>query len=139
MKLEVGPVIHRVADCHLKSFCELDELVIRICVAGYEIFRNAVGAHDAPFVMVTEIGAVCGAAAQPYFRDVVVAAIFVDLPRRNVAMVIDDRHLFRVCVEDVTRGLILQHEVFTHEWLHNDPPLYVKIIDLIGSCSGNTR
>ena len=37
--------------------------------------------------------------AEPDLRDIVIAPVLVDLPRRNVTMVIDDRQIFRVLMK----------------------------------------
>ena len=118
VKLKVGPVIHRVADRHLEGFREFDKLFIRIRIAGYDIFRNTVRAHDSPLVVVAEVGAVRILSAEPYFRDVVIAAVLINLPRRDVAVIVDNRHLLRVIVEEMLRCFILQHEIFVHECFH---------------------
>ena len=113
-------MIHRVADRHLKSLRECDELFKGIRIAGHDIFRHTVGTHNAPLIMISEISAVSCFSAKPDFRDVVVTAVLIDFLRRDVAVVVDDRQIFRVGVEEVLCRLILQHEIFSHERLHSE-------------------
>src|SRR4029079_10618601 len=84
-------------------FCE------GIGVAGAEFFSHAVGTHRAPFVVV---------AFKPDFKEVVEPAIFRDVLRRKMAMVVQDRLVFRVGVIQPSGGAGAQEEIFVDEF-HN--------------------
>ena len=118
MQLEVGPVVHRVADGHGQSLSELLETLAVGLVAGDVLLRHTVGAHDAPLVVVAEVAAVRVAAAQPDLSDVVEAAVLVDLTGRNVAVVIADGHILSVSVVQVLCGGRLEHELLIHKCFH---------------------
>ncbi len=119
LQLQIAPVVHRVADGHFERLCQLCELDKRICAAGYLVFARAVGTHQSPFVMISEICAVRVSAAEPDFRDVVVAAVFIDLLRGDVAVIIDDRQVLCIIVEKMLRCIVIQHEILVHETLHD--------------------
>ena len=118
VQLQVGPVVHRVADGHGQSLSELLEALAVRLVAGDVLLRHAVGAHDAPLVVVAEVAAVRVAAAQPDLSDVVEAAVLVDLTGRNVAVVIADGHIRSVSVVQVLCGGRLEHELLIHKCFH---------------------
>ena len=118
VQLQVGPVVHRVADGHGQSLSELLEALAVRLVAGDVLLRHAVGAHDAPLVVVAEVAAVRVAAAQPDLSDVVEAAVLVDLTGRNVAVVIADGHILSVSVVQVLCGGRLEHELLIHKCFH---------------------
>ena len=119
VELQVGPVVHGVADGHFQGLCEGKELFIGICGTGHGILRNAVGAHDSPLVVVAEIAAVVVPAAQPDLGDVVVAAVLIDLFGRNMAVVVDDRHIFGICMKETFGRLVIQHEILIHKSSHS--------------------
>ena len=118
VQLQIGPVVHRVADGHGQSLSELLETLAVGLVAGDVLLRHAVGAHDAPLVVVAEVAAVRVAAAQPDLSDVVEAAVLVDLTGRNVAVVIADGHILSVSVVQVLCGGRLEHELLIHKCFH---------------------
>ena len=118
LQLQIAPVVHRIADGHLKSLCKSKELLIGLCIAGYEVLRSAVAAHHSPLVVIAEIRAVCAAAAEPDLCDVVVAAILIDLLRRDVAVIIDDRKLLTVIMKQVPGCFIVEHEILVHKSVH---------------------
>ena len=118
VELKVGPVVHRVSDGHLQGSREAQELLIGIRASGDLVLRNTVGTHDSPLVVVAEVAAVVIPAAQPDLRDVVVAAVLIDLLRRNVAVIVDDRHFFRVIVEEMLCRLVVKHKVLVHKCFH---------------------
>ena len=74
-----------------KRYCigPLFKSLIRMRIAGDELFIDTEGAHCPPFVMV---------AIQPDLCDVFKLVIVSDLIRRQVIMVINDRQILRVFV-----------------------------------------
>ena len=118
VQLQIGPVVHRVADGHGQSLSELLEALAVRLVAGDVLLGHAVGAHDAPLVVVAEVAAVRVAAAQPDLSNVVEAAVLVDLTGRNVAVVIADGHILSVSVVQVLCGGRLEHELLIHKCFH---------------------
>ena len=109
LELEVGPVIERIADEGGHDLRVGEELVVVGGVARDEFLRYAAGAHRAPFIVV---------AAEPEFGDVRDLPVLGDLLRGDVAVVIDDRELFRVAVIEHLRGLVRQKEIPSHKVLH---------------------
>jgi len=118
VQLQIGPVVHRVADGHGQSLSELLEALAIGLVAGDVLFGHAVGAHHAPLVVVAEVAAVRVAAAQPDLSDVVEAAVLVDLAGRDVAVIIADGHILCiVMIQMLSRGR-LEHEFLIHKCFH---------------------
>ena len=109
LQLQMAPVIERVADGQLQRFRPLLELFAVGRAARDVIFIHAVGAHLAPFVMV---------AAQPDLRDVVEFAVFADLLRIDVAVIVEDRHVLGEVVEQMLRGVGRQQEILVHKRFH---------------------
>ena len=118
VQLQIGPVVHRVADGHGQSLSELLETLAVGLVAGDVLLGHAVGAHHAPLVVVAEVAAVRVAAAQPDLSDVVEAAVLVDLTGRNVAVIVTDGHILSVSVVQVLCGGRLEHELLIHKCFH---------------------
>ena len=115
---------HRVADRHFQRLGEAKEALIVRLVPGDKVLRDAVGAHDAPFVMVSEEGPVRVAAAQPDLSQVVKAAVLIDLARGDVAVIVDERHLRRVVMVEVCGGGGLQEEIPIHKRFHGLDPSF---------------
>jgi len=118
MQLQVGPMVHGVADGHGQSLGKLLETLAVGLVAGDVLFGHTVGTHHAPLIMIAEVAAVRVAAAQPHLSDVVEAAVLVDLAGRDVAVVVADGHAGCVVVVQVLRGGRLEHEVLIHKCFH---------------------
>ena len=118
VQLQVGPVVHRVADGHGQSLCELLEALAIGLVPGDVLFRHTVGAHHAPLVVVAEVAAVRVAAAQPDLSDVVEAAVLVDLAGRDVAVIVADGHILCIVVIQMLSRGRLEHEFLIHKCFH---------------------
>ena len=80
-------------------------------VAGDKALGDAIGAHGAPFVMV---------AFEPDFEEVVKLAVFRDVARRKMAVIIKDRLFFGKLMIEPSGGSGLQEKIFVNEF-HNDP------------------
>lgn len=96
LQFQMRPVIERITERVRNSFGPREKFVVRAGVAGDEFFRDAVGPHRAPFVMV---------AFEPDFKKVFELAVARDVARRNVAMIIEDRLVRRELVVKFARGL----------------------------------
>ena len=118
MQLEVGPVVHRVADGHGQSLCKLLEALAVGLITGDVLLGHTVGTHHAPLVVVAEVAAVRVAAAQPYLSDVLKAAVLVDLTGRDMAVVVADRHIRSVVVVQMLSSGRLEHEFLIHKCFH---------------------
>ena len=118
MQLEVGPVVHRVADGHGQSLCKLLEALAVGLITGDVLLGHTVGTHHAPLVVVAKVAAVRVAAAQPYLSDVLKAAVLVDLTGRDVAVVVADRHIRSVVVVQMLSSGRLEHEFLIHKCFH---------------------
>ena len=124
-QLEVAPVDHWVSDGHLQRLHELEIALIGGLVAGDVLLRHPVGAHDAPLVMVAEVAAVGVAPAEPDLGQIVEAPVFIDLPRRDVAVVVHEGHVFRIVVEEAPSGLGFKQEISVQKCLHAVDPFSV--------------
>ncbi|MNL58952.1 hypothetical protein D3C87_1826360 [compost metagenome] len=65
-------------------------------------FRNPVGPHQPPFVMIP---------GQPGFSQVAEGLVFIDFLRVEVAMVIDDRHGFGMIMKEQARCFTGQQKI----------------------------
>jgi hypothetical protein len=74
-------VKHRVADGQLKGLHKLKVTLIRRLIACDIVLRYTIGAHYAPFVVISEIASVRILAAKPYLRKVLKAPVLIYLTR----------------------------------------------------------
>ncbi len=105
-KLQVRPSVKRVAQRFGNGCGPHQKFVARGRIAGAKSFFDAVRPHRAPFVVV---------AAQPNFRQIRELAIRCDVTRRQVIVIIEDRFVFRVFVEQLARGVALQQKIVVDE------------------------
>ena len=119
-QLQVAPVVHGVADGHLHGLGELLQPLQAGLGAGDIVLADAVGAHEAPLVVVAEVGAVGVLAPQPHLGEVVEAPVLVDLLGGNVAVVVHQGEGLGVVMEEVLCGLGLQKEILVHKCFHGD-------------------
>ena len=118
VQLQIGPVVHGVADGHGQSLGKLLEALAVGLITGNVLLGHAVGTHHAPLIVVAEVAAVRVAAAQPHLSDVLEAAVLVDLAGRNVAVVVADGHCGCIVVIQMLRSSRLEHEVLIHKCFH---------------------
>ena len=109
------PVEKRVLHELLHRLGELDELVVPARLAGAEALLYAVGAHLPPLVVV---------AAEPDLGDVVPALVLGDLARRQMAVIVDNRHLRRVIVVKLARGGRIEKKILIHVFYFHDSADY---------------
>ena len=119
LELQVRPVVHRVADAVLEGGGEGEPLVMPAGVAADVLLVHAVGEHHAPLVVV---------AAEHELADVGELVVLRDLCRRNVAVIVVDRHLFRVLVIQLLGHIIFQQEIPVHKCFHNQPSNFSRLI-----------
>ena len=74
--------------------------------SGAIVFRDAIGAHGPPFVVV---------AVQPGLGQVVKAFVFGNLLRWQVVVVINDGHFMGILVVEQPRRLTLQQKILGEE------------------------
>ena len=117
-QFQVAPVVHGVADGQLQSLGELPQPLNGGLVSRDVAFADAGGAHNPPFIVVAEVGAVGLLSAQPHLHQVIEPAVFVDLPGRNVAVVVNQGHGLGIVVKQMLRGFGFQQEILVHELLH---------------------
>ena len=130
LQFQMAPVIHGVADGHFQSFHELHETLEVGLGAGDVLLRRAVGAHNAPLVVVTCKGAVRLQAAQPHLCQILKTAILIYLLGIQVAVVVHQGKLFRIVVEQMLCGFSFQKEILIHKCFHVITPLQ-KILILL--------
>ena len=88
VQLQVAPMVHGVANRHFQRGDKLFKTLNAALIARDIRLGRAIRAHDAPLVVVAEIGAVRVPAAQPNLRQVVKAAVLVNFLRGDVAVVV---------------------------------------------------
>ena len=111
-------MVHRVADGKLQRLDELLKALEGGLAASDVLLVHAVGAHHAPLVMVAEVAAVRILTAEPDLDEVVEAAVFIDLAGRDVAVIVDQRLMLRIVMEQMLRGLGFQQEILVHKRFH---------------------
>ena len=89
LQFKMAPVVHGVADNLRKSFGEFLEFFPVGSAAGNVIFINAVGTHDAPFIMI---------ARKPDLRDVFEMLVLKNFLGAYVTMIVDYGHFCRKIV-----------------------------------------
>ena len=109
----MAPVVQGVADGLAQDFGVFLELLPVGGVAGDVFFRHARAAHQTPLVVI---------AAQPDPGDVIIADVLENFPGVQVAVIIDDRLLFRRFVIQDFRRFRVQQEVFVQELFHGPAP-----------------
>jgi hypothetical protein len=100
------PVIERIAECVRHGRRPSLELVEVIGLARAKTFRDAVGPHGAPFVMV---------AFKPDLKKVFELAVGRNVARRNMTMIVKNRLGFRVLVVKFASRFGAQQKVFVDE------------------------
>ena len=136
MQFQIGPVIHRVTDSQFQRLSKLPDAQFIVGITGDLILADTVGAHHAPLIVVTEIGAVRVFPSKPDLREVIKADILVNIFRGDVAMKVYQREMFGIIVEEMLRGFSFKEKVFVHEFFHAGnlqiKLMYEKILILSG-------
>ena len=136
MQFQIGPVIHWVTDSQFQRLSKLPDAQFVVGITGDFILTDTVGAHHAPLIVVTEIGAVRVFPSKPDLREVIKADILVNIFRGDVAMKVYQREMFGIIVEEMLRGFGFKEKVFVHEFFHAGnlqiKLMYEKILILSG-------
>ena len=110
-KLQMCPVIQRIADSPWQCFRKFLEFLTRRGLLARDIFfLHTIGTDHAPLIVV---------AAEPYLGNIPEAVIFCDLPWTDMAMIVDDRHLCCMLMIEFLRGFRLQQEILIHKLFHH--------------------
>lgn len=110
-QLQMAPMVHGVSDSTRQSLGKFLEFLPVRRVARNVLFLHAVGAHHTPFVMV---------AAQPHLGDVLKPAVLEDLPRADVAVIVDDGHIRRIFMIELLRRGSGKQKILVHKGFHWD-------------------
>ena len=95
LQLQMAPVIKWIPDCERQRLRPLLKFFPVRGATGNIIFVNAIGTHLPPFIMIP---------TQPYLRDILKLPILSDLLRIDMAVVVDNRHPFRIFMKQLFRG-----------------------------------
>ena len=111
-KLEVGPIVERIAERVGNSFGPGVEFFPWGSIAGDVFFRDALSTHGPPFVVVM---------TEPEFGDVLPALVVGDFIGRKVRVVVDDWKVLCRIMEKVLCSVAEEEEVFVevssgHGW-----------------------
>ena len=116
-QLEVSPVIERVAEAVRHGLGPGVELVARRGRSGDALFRDAVGPHPAPFVVV---------AGKPDVVEVFEDPVGRDLVGREVVVEIEDGLVLREMMVELACRRRLQHEIVVNEGGGHDGGIVAK-------------
>ena len=114
----MAPVVHRIADRHFQHLRELFKAPEGILRSGDIRLGNAICAEKPPFIVIAGDTPVVTSPAEPQLAQVFKAPVLADLPRIQVAVVIDERQLLRVVVKQMSRRLVPEQKVPVHEIFH---------------------
>ena len=95
LQFEMTPVVQRIADGFFQRFRPFMELFPVTGTAGNIVFIDTIRAHQAPFVMIS---------AKPDLGDIVKLPVLGNLPRVDVAVIIDNWHIFGIFVKQFLCG-----------------------------------
>ncbi len=108
-QFHVGPVIKRIPQTIRYGLGPPGELFVIATAAGDIFFRHAVGPHRSPLVVV---------AVKPYLCEIIEIMVACNQLGRKMAVIIVNRHLFRVLVIQNFGGFSLEQEIFSKEFSH---------------------
>ena len=114
---------HGIPNGHFQRFHKFQIPFISGLISRNIRLRHTVRAHDAPLVVVAEIGTVRILTAQPNLREILKTAVFIDFSGWNVAVVVHKGLPLRVIVEKVLCGIGVQKKIPVHKRFHRLPPL----------------
>ena len=99
-------MVERIPHCIRYGFRPFFEFFVAASVARDEFLRYAVSPHGSPLVVV---------ASKPYFRQVVELVVFRYHFRYEMAVIVDDRHLFGAFVIQLPGIVVGEHEIIVDE------------------------
>ena len=107
LQLEMSPVVKRIAQrVREPSRPRPRNFSYGSRVAGAKTFRDAVGAHGPPLVVI---------AFQPDLEEVVEAAVVRDVVRRKMAVIVENRLVLGESVIEVAGGASAEQKIFVDE------------------------
>ena len=109
LQFQMAPMIHGVADQFRHDLRKGTELFAAIGRAGHHVFAYAVGSHQAPLIMI---------AAQPNLRNIIKFAVFCNVLRADMTMIVNDRHFLSHFMIQLLRCLRSQQKVLIHKRSH---------------------
>ena len=109
LKLEVSPVIERIAKKIRHYLRPRHEFFARGGVARDVLFRDAAGAHRAPLVVI---------AREPEPCYILGRTVFIYFLGRQVTVPVEYRHLVS-CGEKLARGVALKQKILVHKSFHS--------------------
>ena len=115
-QLEMGPVIQGVAQAPRHRGGPGLEFLVRLGVAGAEPFRDAVGAHRTPFVVIP---------LEPDLEQVPERAVARDVARREMIVIVEDRLWRGVLVVQTAGDLAVEQKSIVNE-RHRDTACYYE-------------
>ena len=134
LQFQMRPVIERIAERVRHGGGPGLELVEGIGIARAKTFRDAVGPHGAPFVVI---------AFEPDFKQIFELAVRRDVARRNVAVVIENRLGLGVFVVKLAGRLGAQQKIFVDEWHKTgrlaEQRFHVPLEQIFGDVFGDDR
>ena len=110
LQFKVGPVVKGIAKSVGNGAGPCQEFVKVGSVAGAEVFGHSIGTHGAPLVVI---------AFEPDLEQIIEAAIFGDVFRPKVTVVIDDGLGFGVIVVELLSFPGMEKKIFVDE-AHSD-------------------
>ncbi|MNV59154.1 hypothetical protein D3C71_1515640 [compost metagenome] len=105
------PMIERIPDNPRNGSRPCQELFIVTSITSNELLLYTICPHHSPFVMV---------AIKPSFGNIVERLVLINLLRTEVAMIVDNRHIFRMIMKQLNGGLARQQEVLIHEFFAHE-------------------
>src|SRR5262249_45064763 len=106
LQLQVRPVIQRITKCVRDGPCPRQEFFVWVRTSGAVPFRDTVGAHCAPLIVIT---------FKPYFSEIAEAMIVGNLLRRKMAVIIKDGLIRCVFAKKVAGGFCSEKKIFRDE------------------------
>ena len=116
----MAPVVQGISDCLSKALSPLAEFLIVGSISGDVLFVNSEGTHQTPFIMV---------AAQPYLSNVVKLTILSDFSGVDMAVIVQNRSVLCVIVEQLLCCFCFQQKIFVHKCFHIFP-LFLSLCDV---------
>jgi len=109
LQFEVRPVVEGIAQRVGNGSRPGQKFLIGRGIAGNVLFRDAVGPHGSPFIVVP---------FKPDLEEIGETAILGNIARREMAVVVEDRLRSRKLMIKPTRRVVRQQELFAKKTVH---------------------
>ena len=106
LQLQVRPMVERIAQRVGHGARPRQKFLLGRPGSGAVLFADPIGPHGAPFVVV---------ALQPDFEKILEAAVLGYLPRRQMAMIVEDGFVLGIFVIQPLRGLAAEEKIVMDE------------------------